>query len=108
MSESLPCFVQYWDELISLQGSLTKRTIALSLKNSREIGQKRIDRQVKPPRMTALGAFNAMESGLLDNSAIAAKILTVSSGLENALYKSFRFTVGSVTPCAHQKDNLSR
>ncbi len=108
MCEPLPCIVQYWDELISLQGSLAKRTIALGLKNSSELGQKWIDRQIEPPRLTALGAFNAMETGLLDNSATAAKILTVSSGLENALYNPFRFIVGSVTRCTHQKDNFPR
>ncbi|NOE32156.1 hypothetical protein [Ruegeria sp. HKCCD7318] len=80
----------------------------MGLKNSKELGQKRIDKQINPPRMTALGAFNGMDSGLLENSATAAKILTASSGLENALCNSVRFTVGSVKRCTYQKDNLSR
>ncbi len=57
MSESLPCIVQYWDELISLQDSLTKRTIALGLKNSRELGQKRIDRQVQTAALDSFGSI---------------------------------------------------
>lgn len=108
MSESLPFIVQYWDELISPLGSPTKRIIALGSKNSRKLGQKRIDRKIKPPCMTALGALSVMESGLLDNPATASNFLAVSFGLENALYSSYRFTVGSVTRCTNQKDNLSR
>ncbi|RLK07911.1 hypothetical protein CLV75_1574 [Ruegeria conchae] len=108
MSESQPRIVQNRDKFYSPQVSPAKRIVALGLNYCNELGQKRINKEFGSPRETAVAAFEFTESGLLDNSATAAKILTVSSGLENALCNSYRFTVGSVTRCTHLKDNLSR
>ncbi|GAA6190582.1 hypothetical protein NBRC116597_05010 [Phaeobacter sp. NW0010-22] len=73
-----------------------------------ELRQKRVNRQIGPPRLTVVNALNATGPSLLDNQVTTTKLFTTSSGLENALSKSFRITVGSGNRYTHQKENRPR
>ena len=105
MSEAQPCIVQYRDELNSTLGSPAKGIAALGLKLCKELGRKRIDRQTEPARVTAFGAFDTADPGLLDNPATAAKPFATLSDTDNASLKSFRITIGPDNRYTHQKDD---